>query len=185
MAGLFAAAADNLVRMTTRFFTFGLACALLATVAGNYLLDTPASYATARTLLTYGPEAARLLAWALLVSGGTIIGTGYFRLMLLLAGLLLVGVLFKIQHLPGASVLLFGGLGGLLLTYLVRFVRKPAKGQFDVVKLLLVLGTGTCAALQLLRLAPYELRYLPPCLLALAVLDFLYLENQKRAAETE
>ena len=72
-----------------------------------------------------------------------------------------------------------------MLTYLVRFVRKPAKGQLDVVKLLLVLGTGSCAALQLLRLAPYELRYLPPCLLSLAVLDFLYLENQKRAAETE
>lgn len=171
--------------MTTRFFTLGLACALLATVAGNYLLETPDSFATARTLLTYGPEAARLLAWGLLVSGGTIIGTWYFRLSLWLGGGLLLGVLFKIQHLPGASALLFGGLGGLMLTYLARFVRKPARGQLDVVKLLLVLGTGSCAALQLLRLAPYELRYLPPCLLSLAVLDFLYLENQKRAAEAE
>ena len=63
MAGLFAAA-DNPARMTTRFFTFGLACALLATVAGNYLLETPASAATARTLLTYGPEGARLLGQA-------------------------------------------------------------------------------------------------------------------------
>jgi len=184
LAGLFAAA-DNPARMTTRFFTFGLACALLATVTGNYLLETPASAATARTLLTYGPEGARLLAWGLLVSGGTIIGTGYFRLSLWLGGMLLVGVLFKIQHLPGASILLFGGLSGLILTYLVRFVRKPVKGQLDVVKLLLVLGTGSCTALQLLRLAPYELRYLPPCLLSLAVLDFLYLENQKRAAEAE
>lgn len=171
--------------MTTRFFTFGLACALLATVAGNYLLETPASFATARTLLTYGPEGTRLLAWGLLVSGGTIIGTWYFRLSLLLGGMLLLGVLVKISHLPGADALLFGGLGGLMLTYLVRFARKPAKGQLDVVKLLLVLGTGSCAALQLLRLAPYELRYLPPCLLSLAVLDFLYLENQKRAAEAE
>jgi hypothetical protein len=178
-------AAGNSARMTTRLFTFGLACSLLAIVAGNYLLEVPASFATANALLTYGAEGARLLAWGLLVSGGTIIGTSYFRLALWLGGLLLLGVLLKTSHYPGASELLLGSLGGLILTYAVRFARKPAKGQFDVVKLLLVLGTGSCAAAQLLRLAPYELRALPPCLLALAVLDFLYLENQKRTAEAE
>lgn len=178
-------AADDLARMTTRLFTFGLACALLAILAGNYLLKSPASFATANILLTYGAEGARLLAWGMLISGGTIIGTWYFRLSLWMGGLLLLGALFKISHYSGASVLLFGGLGGLLLTYGMRFARKPAKDQFDMVKLLLVLGTGSCVALQLLHLAPYELRYLPPCLLSLAVLDFLYLENQKRAAEME
>jgi len=171
--------------MTTRLFTFGLACALLVIVAGNYLLQAPASFVTASTLLTYGAEGARLLAWGLLISGGTIIGTWYFRLSLWLGGLLLLGALFKISHYPGASVLLFGGVGGLMLTYGVRFARKPTQDQFDAVKLLLVLGTGSCAALRLLHLAPAELRYLPPCLLSLAVLDFLYLENQKRATKTE
>ena len=41
---------------------------------------------------------------------------------------------------------------------------------------------STRALLLLLRLAPLEVRYLPPCLLGLAVLDFLYLENRKRTA---
>ena len=178
-------AADNQALMTTRVLTLGLGLALLALVAGNYLLDAPATSATGNLLLTYGAEGARLLAWALLISGGTIVGTWYFRVGLLLGGLALVGALFKISHYPGANMLLFGPLSGLMLTYAVRFARKPAKNQFDILKLLLVLGTGSCAALPLLHLAPYELRYLPPCLLALAVLDFLYLENQKRTAQAE
>lgn len=168
--------------MTTRVLTLGLGLALLAIVAGSYLLDAPATSATGNLLLTYGAESARLLAWALLISGGTILGTWYFRAGLLLGGLGLVGALFKLSHYPGASVLLIGSLGGLAVLYSVRFVRKPAKGQLDVLKLLLVLGSCGSALLLLLRLAPPEVRYLPPCLLGLAVLDFLYLENRKRTA---
>jgi len=168
--------------MTTRLLTLGLALSLLAIAAGNWLLDTPATSQTGDTLLTYGVESARLLAWGLLIGGGTIIGTWYFRLILLLAGLLLVGVLFKIQHLPGANNLLWVAFSGIMLTYAVRFARKAPKGQLDILKLLLVLVSCGSALLLIMRLAPHEVRYLPPCLLGLTVLDFLYLESRKKAA---
>ena len=109
-------------------------------------------------------------------------GTWYFRLGLLLGSLLLVGALFKLLHWAGADVLLLVSLGGLALTYAMRFARKQAKSQFDVLKLVLVLGSCGSTLLLLLHLAPREVRYLPPCLLALAVLDFLYVENQKWTA---
>jgi hypothetical protein len=168
--------------MTTRLFTIGLALSLLAIAAGNWLLDTPAASETGSQLLTYGAEGARLLAWGLLISGGTILGTWYFRLILLLTGLLLVGVMFKIQHLPGANSLLWGSFSGIALTYAVRFARKAHKGQLDVLKLLLVLASCGSALLVIMRLAPREVQYLPPCLLGLTVLDFLYLESRKRMA---
>jgi hypothetical protein len=168
--------------MTTRLLTLGLALSLLAIAAGNWLLDTPATSHTGDTLLTYGAEGARLLAWGLLIRGGALVGTWYFRLILLLAGLLLVGVLFKIQHLPGANNLLWVSFSGIALTYAVRFVRKAHKGQLDVLKLLLVLVSCGSALLLIMRLAPREVQYLPPCLLGLTVLDFLYLESRKKAA---
>ena len=104
------------------------------------------------------------------------------RYLLLLGGLLVVGVLFKIQHLPGADNLLWVSLLGLMFTYGVRFIRKARKGQLDVLKLLLVLASFGSALLLLMRLAPLEVRYLPPCLLGLTVLDFLYVESRQRAA---
>jgi hypothetical protein len=168
--------------MTTRLFTIGIAFSLLAIVAGNWLLDTPATSETGNKLLTYGAEGARLLAWGMLISGGTILGTRYFRLIMLLSGLLLVGVLFRIQHLPGANNLLWISFIGIALTYAVRFLRKAHKGQFDMLKLLLVFASCGSALLLIMRLAPLEVRYLPPCLLGLTVLDFLYLESRKRAA---
>ncbi len=147
------------------------------------MLDKSATSETGNTLLTYGLELGRLLAWGLLVTSGTIIGTWYFRLIMFLASMLLVGALFKLLHYPGASLMLWVSLPGIMLTYSVRFAYKAHKGQFDIMKLVLVLVSGSSALLLLMRLAPMEVRFLPPCLLSLTVLDFLYLENRKRIAE--
>ena len=168
--------------MNTRLLTIALALALFAAAVGNFMLDTPATSETGNTLLTYGLELGRLLAWGLLVTSGTIIGTWYFRLIFFLASVFLVGVLFKLLHYPGASSMLWVSMPGILLTYAVRFVRKSHKGQFDVLKLVLVLVSGSSALLLIMGLVPKEVRFLPPCLLSLTVLDFLYLENRKRVA---
>ena len=171
--------------MNTRLLTVALALALLAAAVGNYMLDTPATSQTGNMLLTYGLELGRLLAWGLLVTSGTIIGTWYFRLILFWASVLLVGVLFKLLHYPGANLMLWASLPGIMLTYAVRFARKAHKGQFDILKLVLVVVSGTSALLLIMHLAPREIRFLPPCLLSLTVFDFLYLENRKRIAEQE
>ena len=173
---------ENRPQMNTRLLTIALALALLAAAVGNYMLATPATSETGNTLLTYGLELGRLLAWGLLVTSGTIIGTWYFKVIALLASVFMASVLFKLLHYSGASLLLWVSLPGIVLTYAVRFARKAHKGQFDVVKLVLVLVSGSSTLLLLLHLAPKEVRFLPPCLLSLAVLDFLYLENQKRIA---
>ena len=168
--------------MTTRLLTAAIALSLLAAAAGKFLTYSPESSETGAQLLTYGLELGQLLALALLVTSGTIIGTGYFRLILLLYGVALVSGLFKIMHLLGADMLLGVSLAGIVLTYAVRFARKPHKGQLDVLKLLLVLMACGSAGGLLLHLVPSEARYVAPCLLWLTVLDFLYLQNRRRAA---
>jgi hypothetical protein len=168
------------VFMTTRFLTIAIALSLLAAAAGKFLTYTPESSKVGAQLLTYGLELGQLLALVLLVSSGTIIGTGYFRIILLLFGVALVGGLFKIMHYPGADALLRTPLVGIALTYAVRFARKPHLGQLDILKLLLVLISCGSAMLLSLHLVSREARYVAPCLLWLSVLDFQYLENKKR-----
>jgi len=168
--------------MTTRLLTIAIALSLLAAAVGKFLTYTPESREAGAQLLTYGIELGQLLALGLLLNSGTIIGTGYFRLILLLYGVALVGGLFKVLHYPGAAVLLGAPLAGIALTYAVRFARKPHKGQLDVLKLLLVLVSCGSVGLLLLHLVPSEVRYVAPCLLWLTVLDFQYLKSRKRVA---
>lgn len=169
--------------MLTRLLTTAIALSLLVAVAGKFLISTPESSEIGAQLLTYGLQLGQLLALVLLVNSGTIIGTGYFRLILLLCGVALVGGLFKIMHYPGADVLLVASLVGIALTYALRFARKPYRGQLDILKLLLVLVACGSAVLLLLHLVPREARYVAPGLLWLTVLDFLYLKNQKRTVD--
>lgn len=144
---------------------------------GQYL---PAHAASANPLLTWGLGLGQLLGVVLLVANGTILGTVYAKLLLPLCGLLLASVVFKISHLPWASEMLWGSLGGIALTYSIWFGRKPQKDRLDVLKLLWVLASCGSALLILLYRAPREVAYVAPMLLWLAVLDFLASENKKR-----
>lgn len=166
--------------MNNRALTLAIGLCLLAAGVGKLLAYLPAHAASANPLLTWGLGLGQLLGVVLLVANGTILGTVYAKLLLPLCGLLLASVVFKISHLPWASEMLWGSLGGIALTYSIWFGRKPQKDRLDVLKLLWALASCGSALLILLYRAPREVAYVAPMLLWLAVLNFLASENKKR-----
>lgn len=72
--------------------------------------------------------------WVLLKSS-TIRKTFYFRIMLVFLAILLVGMLLKLEHLSGASMLMRASLLGLVITYLIRTFNKKKKVLLDWLKL--------------------------------------------------
>jgi hypothetical protein len=169
--------------MNNRALTLAIGLCLLVAGVGKLLTYTPTNTDMGTTLLTWGLGLGQLLSLVLLVSNGTILGTVYAKIILPLYGLLLVGVVFKISHLPWANELLWGALGGIALTYSIRFGHKPQKSRLDLLKLLWVLACCGSALLILLHLAPREAAYVAPMLLWLAVLDFLNSENGRRPTD--
>lgn len=168
--------------MNNRALLFIIGFCLLAAGVGKLLSNSPTSADTGHLLLTWGLGLGQLLGLLLLVQNGTILGTAYAKILLLLGGLLLIGVTFKILHWLGADPLLWGSLVGIAGTYSIRFIRKKSKGQLDIVKLLWVLAASGSALLLFLHLAPREVAYVAPTLFWLMVLDFMYLESRKQSA---
>lgn len=166
--------------MNNRGLLLFIGLCLVAAGVGKLLTHTPAHADTGSLLLTWGMGLGQLLSLLLLVTNGTILSTAYVKIILLLGGLLFFGVCFKILHWLGADYLLWGALAGIALTYSIRFIRKKAKGQLDILKLLLVLAASISSLLTIMHLAPREAAYLTPMLLWLTVLDFMYLESRKR-----
>jgi len=169
--------------MNNRALLVAIGLCLLVAGAGKLLTYAPASAATGTWLLSVGSGLGQLLGLWLLVRNGTILGTVYARVMLFLGGLLLLGAAFKILHWAGANPLLVVALAGIALTYSLRFFRKREKGRLDVLKLLFVLAFSSNALLTFLHLAPREAAYVPPMLLWLAVLDFMYVEGRTRRVD--
>lgn len=164
--------------MNNRFAILVIALSLLAAVAGLVLNALVAGSAWGGLLLTYGLAAGQMAGLYLLLRNGTLTGTVYFRIMLGLLGLAIIGVLFTILHWAGGRVLLVGPLVGIALTYTVRFAYKPRKSLLDVLKLLWVLVAYVGGALVSQHLVGREVAYLAQVLLWLAVVEFVRVGRQ-------
>lgn len=81
----------------------------------------------------------------------TIRKTVYFRIMLVFLAVLLLGVLLKLEHLPGASLLITVAVTGIIITYVIRTVKKKKRGLLDWLKL----SWLTTAALTYLGIAEH------------------------------
>lgn len=71
----------------------------------------------------------------ILFKSSTIRKTFYFRIMLVFLAILMLGLLFKLEHLPGASMLMSTSILGLMITYLIRTFNKKKKVLLDWLKL--------------------------------------------------
>lgn len=60
---------------------------------------------------------------------------GFLLPVLLAAGGLVTGLLFKIMHLASTPVVLLGSSAALVATYARWFARKPTKTRLDIIKL--------------------------------------------------
>jgi hypothetical protein len=67
--------------------------------------------------------------------------TDYVKYILIGFAIILIGVLFRIQHWPYGGLLIFMGLSAVLFAYFVRFLNKNNKGFIDFIKVLWI-GTA-------------------------------------------
>jgi hypothetical protein len=67
--------------------------------------------------------------------------TVYYKVILVLCGLLLFGAVFKIQHWPISNPVLLSGCLGIVIVYLIRFWNKKKKGLLDYLKVIWVIMT--------------------------------------------
>ncbi len=100
----------------------------------------------------------------------------------LLIAIILVGVLFKLQHYPGAGIILTVGLLGFPATYSFRFAWKGKKRLKDFVKLILVVSLtfGSYFKLMHYPFADYLLTVREFALLAWLILegiDYFYFNH--------
>lgn len=96
----------------------------------------------------------RLSGVYILLAGGTFYATRLFKLLGISIALICVGALFKIQHYPGASMIMTAGMGSIVIFYLVHFLKKRSKVIQDYTKMLFVWLLPTGAMLQILHF-PY------------------------------
>ncbi|NVO85779.1 hypothetical protein [Hymenobacter terrestris] len=97
-------------------------------------------------------------------------------------GVLLVGLLFKVQHWSGSTELLVGSGVALVGLYGAWFARKPAKTRLDLLKLSYALSLGLWAAALGLGWRPL-LPWLSSLLLMslwAVLLDFVYVRYIRR-----
>ncbi|MDR1678208.1 MAG: hypothetical protein LBR81_00290 [Prevotellaceae bacterium] len=62
--------------------------------------------------------------------------TIYGRILRIIIAIFIVGILFKVQHWPGAAIILSISVSALLITYLVRFITKKEKKLLDWLKVI-------------------------------------------------
>ena len=90
----------------------------------------------------------------ILLSAGTFYVTRLFKLIGISLALVCVGVLFKIQHYSGASLIMTSGMTSMVIFYLIHFLRKTPKGAQDYAKMLFVWLLPIGAMFQILHF-PY------------------------------
>jgi hypothetical protein len=101
---------------------------------------------------------AENLAIVLMLINGTFRKSRYFKYVLGVAGLLIVGMIFKILHLQGADELM--SLPFLLIPflYLPHFISKPSKHHLDYLKLISVFFLSLPLPMYTLNVFPDEVR---------------------------
>lgn len=92
----------------------------------------------------------------LLVNNGSFIKSSLFRFTYLFIGIAIVGVLFKIMHWPGSSILLLLSFPGLIGTYGIYFITKQNKHWTDFVKLGLVFAVVSERLCTIFRVFEYS-----------------------------
>jgi hypothetical protein len=114
-----------------RFLLFAIALLLLPGLLGYFTTLNA-------TLTTYASElvtVAENLGIIMMLVNGTFIGTRLFKVALFFIGLVVLGFLFKIMHMPGADELLLFPYIIIFCLYFIHFLKKESKTGIDVLKL--------------------------------------------------
>ena len=91
---------------------------------------------------------------------------------------LVLGMLIKIMHWPGANQMIMIGSGSVIILYGIRFFQKSEKNHLDVLKLLFVWVSFGCFLLLAFHIHTEIPIIASPILLVLCVFDYMYIQYQ-------
>lgn len=162
--------------MTDRKVLWLILGALVIALIGLLLFYFEINEEGGEMLFQVGLGVGQLLGFTLLYHHWSLGSSIYWRLIKGAVGVLIIGILFKIQHWPGANLMLVVSCSLILVFYFLHFLNKKARGHLEVMKLLWVSTTIVVAVLRYNHLIVYEFNYLPLAIFWLTILDFALME---------
>jgi hypothetical protein len=133
---------------------FVIILCILVTLGLVGLLTSLDSGLTAQAEIILG--VAEKVALIMMLANGTFYSTRYFTITKFLIGIVIIGALMKILHLPNADVILLTPFAAMAVVYTIHFSRKRPKTYLDVMKLLTVIVTLFPGPLKILHLISYD-----------------------------
>ncbi|WP_299221889.1 hypothetical protein [uncultured Aquimarina sp.] len=124
-------------------------------------------------LLTAGLWLIEVPGMFLLLLNGSFLKTKYSRIVMGLLAFMMVGGAFMIMHWPYGRLILVGGCIGIVISYLIHFLKKPIKKRIDYLKLVWVIVLYIGAALRLYHIIPRDYRILTTVLMILTLMDYI------------
>ncbi|WP_271784604.1 hypothetical protein [Aquimarina algiphila] len=116
----------------------------------------------------------------MLLFNGTFIKTRYFKMVLGVMAVLLLGTVITIMHWPFHKPIIVGCFVSILIIYILSFFKKPIYKRLDYLKLGWVIVWYTGAILDYLHIINDDYRVLTTVLMILAILDFVKIKMQNK-----
>lgn len=117
---------------------------------------------------------------ALLAKNGGFIRSGWLRYLSISISLLLIAILFKILHLPGADVLFIITFAAIFAIYSAWFITKQEKGLMDIIKVIWLLFFLSGALFKLMHWPYADILVAIDLILFIVLLAFLIIPNFKK-----
>lgn len=135
--------------MTNKSLVFSFGIAVLFTLLGYVLNFVKPEEQPAEMLIRVMSSIASLFGLLIVYRTSTLQGTKYLRILQMSFAIIIIGVLFKLQHWSRGDIIILIGVAALVVTYSFRFASKKAKKVTDVLKFLLVVSGGFAYAFDL------------------------------------
>ena len=136
-----------------RFLLISIVVLITLSVVGFFSVEGYTLRDNAWKLLVVAEDVGIIM----MLINGTFIRSKYSRAALFFIMLIVVGICFKIMHLPGASEILAFSYISLWLIYFIYFIRKNEKKILDVLKVLTLLVFLTLPPMSILHLFSEEI----------------------------
>lgn len=149
------------------FIGIGLLIALFGFLAPYFTINI-----NSNNYINLGLWVSELAGFFMLLGNGTFVKTKYFKYLKGILAFIIVGVLFKIQHLMFANVLVIIGFIGALSIYSFSFFKKPIKNRLDILKLVWCISVCFISVLRFKHTISSDYQLLSSSLMLLAIIDF-------------
>jgi len=167
--------------------TIGLG--LLSALIGIIIVNLTSDYQIMDlgwNMFDYGIWVGLVSGFILLLINGTFIKTRFFKISQGFFALILIGAVLKILHWTTYSnLIMIIGIIGIIISYLLSFLKKPIKKRLDYIKLSWVIVGYTLSILSLMRIIRLELTELSNYILWLAIIEFSIIELKNKSHRTQ